>query len=103
MVGRMTRAIICLSICVFVTDIRGLRPGQPLRGPGEVPQPFIHLVWMHDAVWGQTVRSAGQMGVHKARWAGQTGLASAHRTCRSVSGLQYMANVTRVAYPRVTY
>ncbi len=22
----------CLSVCVFVTDIRGLRPGQPLRG-----------------------------------------------------------------------
>jgi hypothetical protein len=24
----------CLSICVFVTDIRRLRPGQPLRGAG---------------------------------------------------------------------
>jgi hypothetical protein len=22
----------CLSVCVFVTDIRGLWPGQPLRG-----------------------------------------------------------------------
>jgi hypothetical protein len=34
MAGRMTRAAICLSVCVFVIDIRGLRWGQPLRGPG---------------------------------------------------------------------
>jgi hypothetical protein len=31
MAGRMTRAAIYMSIYVFVTDIRGLRPGQPLR------------------------------------------------------------------------
>ncbi len=24
----------CLSVCVFDTDIHGLRPGQPLRGAG---------------------------------------------------------------------
>jgi hypothetical protein len=24
----------CRSVCVFVTDIRELRPGQPLRGAG---------------------------------------------------------------------
>jgi hypothetical protein len=53
--------------------------------PGEVPRPFIHPVWMCDAVWGQMVRSAGQTGVHRAQWAGQTGLGSAHRTCRGAS------------------
>jgi hypothetical protein len=35
MVGRTTRAAICMSICVFVTDIRGLWLGQPLRGAGQ--------------------------------------------------------------------
>ncbi len=54
-----------------------------------MPWPYIHPVWMRDAVSGQTVRSAGQTGVHKARWAGQTGLGSAHKTCRGASGLQY--------------
>jgi hypothetical protein len=32
MAGRTTRAAICLSVCVFITDICELRPGQPLRG-----------------------------------------------------------------------
>jgi hypothetical protein len=32
MAGRTTRAAICLPVCVFVIDIRRLRPGQPLRG-----------------------------------------------------------------------
>jgi hypothetical protein len=38
MVGRMTRAAICLCVCVFVTNIRGLRPGQPLQGAGRGAQ-----------------------------------------------------------------
>jgi hypothetical protein len=45
---------------------------------------------MRDAVWGQTVRSAGQTRVHMPRWAGQTGLGSAHKTCKGASGLQYV-------------
>jgi hypothetical protein len=83
----------CLSICVFVTDIHGLRPGQPLRGPGEVPRPFIHPMWMRDAVWGQTVCSASQTKVHRARWVGQTGLDSAHRTCRGASQCSKVTNI----------
>ncbi len=38
MVGRTTRAAICLFVCVFVTYIHGLRPGQPLRGAGRGAQ-----------------------------------------------------------------
>jgi hypothetical protein len=63
--------------------------GSRCRGPGEVPWPFIHPVWMRDAVWGQTVRSTGQTGVHRTRWAGQTGLGITHMTCKGASGFQY--------------
>ncbi len=55
-----------LCLCVFVIDIHGLQPGQL-----------------------QTMRSASQMRLHKARWVGQTGLGSTHKTCRGASGLQY--------------
>jgi hypothetical protein len=51
----------CLSVCssqTFTDCDQCSRCG----GPGEVPRPFIHPVCMRDAVWGQTVRSAGQTG-----------------------------------------
>jgi hypothetical protein len=32
--GRRLHTANVVSVCVFVTDIRGLRPGQPLRGAG---------------------------------------------------------------------
>ncbi len=70
---------VCLSVCsshTFVDCGQGSRCG----GPSEVPRPSIHPMWMRDAVWSQTVSSASQTKVHKARWVGQTGLGSAHRT-----------------------
>ncbi len=75
---------VCLSVCSSQT-FADYGQGSRCGGPGEVPRPFIHPLWMRDAVWGQTVRSAGQTGVHRARWVGQTGLGSAHRTCRGAS------------------
>jgi hypothetical protein len=68
----------CLSVCSSQT-FADCGQGSRLGGPSEVSRPFIH------AVWGQTVRSVGQTGVHKARWAGQTGLGSVHKTCRGAS------------------
>jgi hypothetical protein len=68
-----------LSVCSSQT-FADCGQGNRCGGPGEVPRPFIHPMWMRDAVWGQTVRSASQTGVHRAQWAGQTGLGSAHRT-----------------------
>jgi hypothetical protein len=59
MVGRMMRVTICLFVCssqTFANCDQSSRCG----GSGEVPQPFIHPVWMHDAVWGQTMCSVGQ-------------------------------------------
>jgi hypothetical protein len=51
----------CLSVCSSHT-FADYGQGSRCRGPGEVPQPFTHPVWMRDVVWGQTVRSAGQTG-----------------------------------------
>jgi hypothetical protein len=86
------RLIMCSSQ-TFADCDQGSRCG----GPGEVPWPFIHPVWMCDAIWGQTVRSTSQTGVHMSWRAGQTGLGSAHKTCRGALGLQYVANVAGVA------
>ncbi len=74
MARRTTRATICL--CVRNRHSWIAARAATTKGPGEVPRPFIHPVWMHDAVWGQTVRSAGQTGMQKGmiggpNWLGQ--------------------------------
>jgi hypothetical protein len=39
-----TQAKFCCSFAQYeITDIRELQPGQPLRGPNEVPRPFMAL------------------------------------------------------------
>jgi hypothetical protein len=51
------------GVCLFMCSSQTFTDcGHSSRygGPGEVPWPFIHPVWMRDAVWGQTVRSASQ-------------------------------------------
>jgi hypothetical protein len=96
MAGRTTKVTLYLSVYSSQT-FADCGQGSRCGGPGEVPRPFIHPVWMPDAVWGQTVRSASQTGVHRARWANQTSLGNTYRTCNDASGLQYVANVAGVA------
>jgi hypothetical protein len=38
--GRRLHIANMVSVCVFVIDIRGLRPGQPLRGAGQGAMAF---------------------------------------------------------------
>jgi hypothetical protein len=85
--GRRLHTANVVFVCLCVRHRHSWIAARAPRsgGPGEVPRPFIHPVWMCDAVWGQTVRSTGQTGVHRARWAGQTSLGSAHRTYRGAS------------------
>ncbi len=56
----------CLYVCSSQT-FTDCGQGSRCRGPGEVPRPFIHPMWMRGVVWGQMVHSTGQMGVHRAR------------------------------------
>ncbi len=70
-----------VSVCLCVRQRHSQIAARAAAVGGRARCHLINPLWMHDAVWGQTVRSACQTKVHRARWAGQTGLGSAHRTC----------------------
>jgi hypothetical protein len=84
----------CLFVCSSQT-FADCDQGSYCGGSGAVPRLFIHLVWIHDAVWGQTVRSASQTrctghnGQAKPAWAVCTWLAWAPQASSTLIYMHY--------------